>query len=77
MDQSRRHPGGGDTAQAKRGDGARQGELLLAGHSAWPGAPRAVWRSLTCADEEDVVVSISSCHPVCNNLGEGVLGPHL
>lgn len=32
---------------------------------------------MTCANEEDVIVSVSSCHAVCNNLGEGILGPHL
>ena len=34
-------------------------------------------RTLTCANEEDVVVSVSSCHTVCSDLGEGVPGTHL
>ena len=34
-------------------------------------------RTLTCADEEDIVVSISSCDTVCSDLGEGVPGAHL
>lgn len=34
-------------------------------------------RTPTCADEEDIVVSISSCDTVRSDLGEGVPGSHL
>lgn len=34
-------------------------------------------RTLTCANEEDVIVSVSSCYTVCSDLGEGVPGIHL
>lgn len=34
-------------------------------------------RSLTRANEEDVVVAVGSCYSVCSNLGEGVPRTHL
>lgn len=34
-------------------------------------------RTLTCANEEDVVVSVNSCYTVRSDLGEGVPGTHL
>lgn len=33
--------------------------------------------TLTCTNEENIVVSISSCYSVCSDLGEGVTSSHL
>lgn len=33
--------------------------------------------TLTCANEEDVIVSVSGCNPVRGNLSEGVIGSNL
>lgn len=64
----------GPQPRQRPGQGAQQEELaeeprlgLVGGHG----------RTLTCADEEDVIVSVSSCYTVCSNLGEGVPGTHL
>lgn len=33
--------------------------------------------TLTCPNEENIVVSIGSCYSVCSDLGEGVPSSHL